>query len=241
MLLRKNISLEAVSLKMDSDTSGRFAGYASVFNVVDDHGDVILPGAFKKSLKKNGLPKMFLAHAPFAMFSSGAAGLPIGKYVRGEEDNHGLYVEGELTLDMSLAKDVHAAMRHETLDGLSIGGLVRKDSWKEKNGIREIHTWDELVEVSVVTFPANRSARVEAGSVKSFEPDFSAAIPELESIRDLERFLRDAGGLSKGDAVALVSRAKVLLVGEGDPDPQGAEAKALSEFALRASRLAVPA
>jgi uncharacterized protein len=241
MLLRKNISLEAVSLKMDSDTSGRFAGYASVFGGVDSYGDTIVRGAFSHTLKANGKPKMFLEHAAFSFAASGAAGLPIGKWLTAKEDDHGLFVEGELTLDMSLSKDVHAAMRHGTLDGLSIGGTIKKGDYEETETGRVIRRWSNLMEISPVAFPADRAARVDAASVKSVEQDFGFAIAELESIRDLERFLRDAGGLSKGDAVALVSRAKVLLVGEGDPDPQGAEAKALSEFALRASRLAVPA
>ena len=53
--------------------------------------------------------------------------------------------------------------------------------------------------------PADSAARIDLSSVKSAELEES--IGDLETIRDFERFLRDAGGLSKGLAEALVSRA----------------------------------
>lgn len=236
MLLRKNINLTDVQLKMDGDGAGRFSGYASVFGGVDSYGDTIVRGAFEHTLRTNGKPKMFLEHAAFNGYAAGAAGLPIGKYTTVKEDDHGLYVEGELTLDMSLAKDVHAAMKHGTLDGLSIGGLVKKGDYDETEGGRVIRRWSRLMEISPVAFPADGAARVDMASVKS--ADLSEAIAELESVRDLERFLRDAGGLSKGAAAALVARAKLILVGEGEPVPQSAEAKAMADLALRLHRLA---
>ena len=61
-----------------------------------------------------------------------------------------------------------------------------------------------------MVFPADSAARIDLGSVKSAELEES--IGELETIRDFERFLRDAGGLSKGLAEALVSRAKLIFV-----------------------------
>jgi uncharacterized protein len=239
MLLRKNLTLTEVDLKMDGDGAGRFSGYASVFGGVDSYGDTIVRGAFDYTLRTHGKPKMFLEHAAFNGFASGAAGLPIGKYTAVKEDDHGLYVEGELTLDMSLAKDVHAAMKHGTLDGLSIGGLVKKGDYEDTEGGRVIRRWSKLLEISPVAFPADAAARVDIASVKS--SDWAEALTEIESVRDLERFLRDAGGLSKGAAAALVARAKLILVGEGEPAPADAEAKALAQLAERVNRLAMPA
>ena len=34
------------------DDEGRFAGYASVFDRLDESGDIVLPGAFRRSLRK---------------------------------------------------------------------------------------------------------------------------------------------------------------------------------------------
>lgn len=234
MLIRKHLSLDDVNLKLEGDT-GRFAGYASVFGGVDSNGDTIVKGAFDYTLRTNGKPKMFLEHS-WATGASGAGLLPIGKFDVAKEDDHGLYLEGSLTPGMSLSADVRAAMKHGTIDGLSIGGFVKKGDYEETKTGRVIRKWSHLVEVSVVSMPADSAARIEAGSIKS--SDMAEAIDEIDSIRTLERFLRDAGGLSKGAATALVARAKVLLAGEGDPAANGStEAKAMQAIFDRLARI----
>jgi hypothetical protein len=85
-------------------------------------------------------------------------------------------------------------------------------------------------------FPADSAARIDAASVKS--GDFVEMIEGIESIRDLESFLRDAGGLSKGAAVALVARVKKVMGVVGEPGPGTAETKALSELQSRLVRIA---
>ncbi|MDD3757696.1 MAG: HK97 family phage prohead protease [Advenella sp.] len=196
MLLHKTLKLSEVELKADSE-AGKFSGYASVFGGVDSYGDTILPGAFKETLAA-GVPKMFFNHE---------WGMPIGKYTVLKEDDRGLYVEGEFTPGLALATDVHAAMRHGTLDGLSIGGYLSSKDYEVKDGNRIIHKWSRLMEISPVVFPADNSARIE--SVKSEE--LTAAIEQLETIRDFERLLRDAGGFSKGAAAALAARVKSMF------------------------------
>lgn len=236
MLLRKTLSLSDASLKLDGDV-GRFSGYASKFGGVDAVGDTIVRGAFEYTLRTNGKPKMFLEHAPFSFGAAGAAGLPIGKYLTVKEDDEGLFVEGELTLGMSLAADVHAAMKHGTLDGLSVGGLVKKGDYDETETGRVIRRWTKLLEISPVAFPADGAARID--TVKSGAgADLLAAIEELDSVRELERLLRDAAGFSKGAATALVARAKQLF-DQGDPGE--AEAKAMTAVMDRIQRLSLPA
>lgn len=211
MLLRKNLSLSDVNLKMDGD-AGRFSGYASKFGGVDAGGDTIVKGAFDYTLRTNGKPKMFLEHAPFTFGGAGSALLPIGKYLTVKEDDIGLFVEGELTPGMSVAVDVHAAMKHGTLDGLSVSGLVKKGDFDETETGRVIRRWTKLIEISPVAFPMDGEARID--TVKS--ADQAAAIEEIDTIRELERFLRDAGGLSKGASAALMARARKLFC-EGEP------------------------
>jgi HK97 family phage prohead protease len=227
MLVRKNLSLSEVDLKLEGDT-GRFTGYASVFGGVDSYGDTIIKGAFESTLRKNGKPKMFFNH--------NWETLPIGKWISVKEDDHGLLVEGELTPGLSVAGDVRAAMKHGTLDGLSIGGYLNKGDYEETEGGRVIRKWSRLMEVSPVVFPADGAARIDAGSVK--HEDISESIDEIETIRDFERFLRDAGGLSKGAACALVARARKVFGIEGEPDSNAAEAKFLAELNDRLKRLA---
>src|SRR3546814_16803736 len=87
-----------------------------------------------------------------------------------------------------------------TLDGISIGYRARKFTNGTKAGEprRKLHEVD-LVEASIVTFPANDKARV--GSVKSAEID------TIETLSDAAAFLREAGGQwSKKAARDFVSR-----------------------------------
>lgn len=70
------------------DAEGRFAGYASVFNRLDSGGDVVLPGAFTKSLsKRRGRIRLLFQHDPKE---------PIGLWEELREDGHGLFARGKL-------------------------------------------------------------------------------------------------------------------------------------------------
>ena len=237
MLLRKTLSLSDVQLKLAGDQAATFSGYASVFGGVDSYGDTIVKGAFESTLRTNGKPKMFLEHAAFSFNASGAAGLPIGKWLTAKEDDHGLFVEGELTPGMSLSEDVRAAMKHGTLDGLSIGGLVKKGDYDETENGRVIRRWSTLLEISPVAFPADKAARVDQASIKAAEGGLLEAIEDLQTIRAFERFLRDAGSFSKGAATALVARAKALYAGVGEPAANEADVKALQELGARLQAL----
>jgi uncharacterized protein len=231
MLLRKNLSLSDVNLKMEGDT-GTFEGYASVFGGVDSYGDTIIKGAFESTLRTKGQPKLFLEHAWAGFAVSGSAALPIGKCTC-KEDDHGLLLTGQLTPGMSVSNDVRAAMKHGTIDGLSIGGFVKKGDYEETETGRIIRKWSHLVEVSVVAMPADSAARVDLGSVKS-GTDILEAINEIATIRDLENLLRDAAGFSKGAACALAARVKTLFA-QGDPG--AAEVKAIAQLNERIQRI----
>ena len=225
MLLRKTTPMASVLLKMTGD-SGQFEGYASVFNVRDSQSDIILPGAYKSTLAQNGLPKMFFDHK---------WDMPVGLYKDAAEDQTGLYVKGELTPGHSLASDVNAAMKHGSLDGLSVGGMVRKADYEVRGDVRFIKSWTNLMEVSPVAFPSNPDARIDLASVKG--ADLIEAIDEIETVREFESFLRDAGSLSKGAVTALTARMKVVFE-RGEPEQEHAEVKALAEIAQRISRRA---
>ena len=205
MMMRKNLVLDNVGLKFAKNDTGAFSGYASVFGGVDSYRDTIMPGAYKSVIERiqagsARMPKMFINHKSYE--------LPVGKWLSMEEDDKGLFMFGELTPGMDEAKTVKAAMQHGTIDGLSIGyGLNRDDVEmveKEDGVVRVIKNVSELYEISIVTYPADDAARVDLSSVKS-------ALDQVESIKDFEDFLREAGGFSKSLATATASRAKRLF------------------------------
>ena len=202
---RKQLLLTSVKLKFADSSTGKFGGYASVFGGIDSYNDTILAGAYKSVIKSvmDGsarMPKMFVNHKSFEV--------PIGKWTKMIEDEKGLYIEGELTPGNPEAAIVKAAMQHETIDGLSIGYMLKPDDveFTEIDGkmVRVIKNVSDLSEVSVVTFPADDMARVDLASVKS-------ALDQINSIKDFEDFLREAGGFSKSLATATASRAKRLF------------------------------
>jgi len=216
-LIKKTLNFAEVALKMKGET-GTFEGYASKFDGVDSYGDTIKKGAFLGTLKAF-LPKMFFNHEWT---------IPVGKWLTLEEDSVGLFVAGELTPGLSVASDVRAAMKHGTLDGLSIGGYLKKDDFEETDTGRIIHRWSKLAEISPVVFPADEGARVDLSTVKAYADE----IQTMTTIKDFELFLRDAGGFSKGAAQALTARAKALFT-LCDAGKDEAAAKAMTELAKR--------
>lgn len=205
-------------VKADEITDdGRFAGYGSVFGVVDSYGEVVAPKAFKKSLaelkaKKRVVPVLWQHRSAE----------PIGIYDTLSEDDTGLRVEGRLLIDaVGQAKEAHALLKAGAVTGLSIGYWVRKSSYDEKTGIRTLLELD-LVEVSLVTFPANDDARVDA--VK-----FKLAHGELPTLPEFERLLREAGFSKTKAAVVAAHGLNHLLRSESGSDQANASVKALGE------------
>ena len=148
-------SLRSANFQLSSvDQKGLFAGYASVFDIVDDQDDIVLPGAFKQSLAEwegmNKWPKMLWQHNLRE---------PIGRWLFLEEDKKGLYVEGQLLLDVQKAKEAYSLMKAKAVDGLSIGYQVLKAKHDHKKCVRYISQL-ELLEISVVTFAANSDAQI---------------------------------------------------------------------------------
>ena len=213
MLIQKTLKFNDVNLKMVADT-GTFEGYASKWDGVDSYGDTILKGAFADTLK-SAQPKMFFNHS---------WDMPIGKWVSAEEDSAGLYVKGELTPGLAVAGDVRAAMKHGTLDGLSIGGFLKKGDYEETKSGRIIRKWSQLAEISPVVFPADGAARIDLSTVKSI--DFENLLPECKSEKEIERLLRDAG-LGKWEAMAIVSRVRAIVKGSDSQQDTRADDTAL--------------
>jgi len=147
---------------------GTFEGYLSTFNNIDSYGDVIRPGAFKKTIAENGTFPTLWQHDTYE---------PIGRFAELREDDYGLWVKGELNMDTQRGREAYALLKQGALDGLSIGFSTLKDSWDgDTRYIQEIRLW----EGSLVTFPANDLARVT--SVRSRQ-DFELALNAIVNTR----------------------------------------------------------
>lgn len=208
---RKSLTLAAAQFKLEDDDR-TFIGYASTFGNVDGGGDTILKGAYKDTLKINGMPKMFFNHDAYAV--------PIGKWVKAVEDDYGLLLTGEFTPGNKMAEEVRAALLHGTVDSMSIGYALKAGDYQETATGRTIKKVSRLAETSIVTFPMDKYARVDLSSVKA--TDFDALLTECKTPRDIERFLRDAG-LGKRESMAFVSRAKTIFAARDAPEVDDAK------------------
>lgn len=175
-------------LEIKSLSAMQFEGHGAVFGNVDLGGDVILPGAFKRSLaehKANGtLPAMFWMHDHTR--------IP-GKWLELSEDDTGLPVKGELA-PTDLGKEVHTLLKMDAVSGLSIGyapvpGRVEYDA-----GVRILKEVD-LFEVSIVAIPMNPKAQIaHVKSRMSARGEYVPNDKELAELkRDAERYLRGRG------------------------------------------------
>lgn len=197
----------------DAAVARKFSGHGAVFKNVDSYGDVIEPGAFAAWLAdvkggKQEWPAMLSQHGAWGMTSEDLT--PIGAWLDFAEDGKGLAVEGELA-DTQRGVDLHKLMKMKprpAIKGMSIGYYAREFEMgtKPTEPRRRLKRVD-VVEISLVTFPANAKAKVSA--VK--------AIEQLASVRDAETYLCTKG-FSKTEAVALIARIK----GIGPGDPAGA-------------------
>jgi hypothetical protein len=166
-------SLPFLEVKAEGDGS-EFTGYCAAFNNVDSYGDVIVPGAFAKSLPdflKNG--QICFNHEEV-----------IGKPLEAHEDAKGLFVKGRIS-DTAKGRDCKTLLKDGVMRKMSIGFkcMQRKravpneitDYWKTLgyqpgpedlsnmqansdylNFLHEI----KLYEASPVGFPANTAADI---------------------------------------------------------------------------------
>ena len=123
-----------------------FYGYASVFNYVDVHMDVILPGAFDLG---NDPPLPFLWQHDYKK--------PIGKVTAYCSDKMGLMVQGVIFLELKQAAEAEILIANAVTAHLSIG--FEAVDYHYEDNIRFISAV-KLYEVSVVTFPANNRTNV---------------------------------------------------------------------------------
>lgn len=131
----------------------RIEGYASLFGAEDQGGDIVANGAYAASLERMAAEgrrvKMLWQHDPSQ---------PIGIWEEVREDARGLWVRGRLLESVARAREAVALIGAGAIDGLSIGYRTLRAE-KTAQG-RRLLTELDLWEVSLVTFPMLREARV---------------------------------------------------------------------------------
>jgi HK97 family phage prohead protease len=204
------------------DRAGVFEGYASVFNRQDLGRDVVLPGAFRESLRTRGASgvRMLFQHDPNE---------PIGVWEKIHEDARGLFVRGRIMTEVIKGREVLALMRAGALDGLSIGFRAEQGVRSKQTGVRRLRKID-LWEISIVTFPMLPDARVSSVKADSGKGNVPTA-------REFERWLTQDAGFTRSQARAVIRDGLKGLDPMRDAGESSVMRQVLSQQIAEAARL----
>lgn len=188
------------------ETKGEFVGYGSTFGNADLGDDIVVKGAFDRTLKAHAksstMPAMLFGHD---------MNEPIGHWVNLGEDSKGLRVEGKLWLGQGIpkAEQAYAMLSNPGMKGLSIGYKTVLSENDKKSGTRRLVDVD-LFEISPVVMPMNEKALIT--NIKSLKRE-----GRLATIREFEQLLRDVG-LSQSEAKAFCAEGYKSLHRDGADD-----------------------
>ena len=210
----KSLDFDCEVKLLHDNAEGVVEGYGSVFNLMDQGADIMLPGAFKASLtdwkRKKSLIPMLWQHDP---------SMPIGVWPDVVEDDRGLKCAGELILAVPQATIARTLLQKKAIKGLSIGYRTIDYEIDRTTGVRRLKKV-ELWEISLVTFPMLPEAQVTSVKNANFDT------------REMEDGLRDAG-LSRSDAKTAIAVLRKTLqrdAGETGPELRDAATDALKSI-----------
>lgn len=201
----KNISFKNYNATIkDLDVAtGIVTGYFSQFNTIDLDGDVIMPGAFTKTIAERGPDS---SKPEIAYLWQHDTTKPLGKLLVLREDNFGLYFEAKMS-DTTWGEDALKLYRDGVITQHSIGYQVIKsvetqmDMEEEVEQIYEVKLW----EGSAVTFGANPNTPFTG---------FKSAQEREDRIKTLVKAIKNGSytdetfGLIEFELLKLVSLAK---------------------------------
>lgn len=150
-----------INVKATDDNNGYFEAVVSAFGNIDSYGDVMVKGAFARTLaewKDNGGEIPFLwshaSHDPMAY----VAGI-----TEAEETDEGLVVRGKFDLDTDQSKQAYKLLKSRRVKEFSFGFIVKAYEFGELDGTEVRYVKDvDLLEVSMTILGANPSTRLVA-------------------------------------------------------------------------------
>src|SRR3990172_976418 len=162
---------------------GTFEGLLSPYGNVDEGGDVVERGAYTKTLQDKGDTRPLLwEHRE-----------PIGELAL-EDRPDGLWVKGNLLMDLPEAKKAYLLIKARIAKGLSVGFKAIKAPIE--NGIRHLKEI-KLFEGSIVLFPMNELAEIISikAAQKKLEgkADFNTELALLQIFRGFSQMLDALG------------------------------------------------
>lgn len=176
----------------DVDTAGRtVTGYMSVFGNKDSHGDVIVSGAYAKTIAERG-PES--AKSRIVYLRNHMTDAVLGKFTVLKEDDYGLYFEAKVS-DTALGRDTLTLIRDGVLKENSIGYTTiqeKYDAEAKVNYLTEIKLW----EGSTVTWASNELAAVTGTkSAVELAAEYADELSRIKSVLRSETISDETGYL----------------------------------------------
>lgn len=160
---------------------GIVQGYFSAFGNIDSDGDVISPGAFKKTIQESGPGgKGRIFH-----LQNHNPNLKLGKLLSLEEDAFGLKYESQIgkhALGVDFIKMIESDLINEHSIGFQVVNNLKKDGYNE---ITEVKLWEGS---SLTAWGANENTPLTSLKMKGFK-DVDTLKTE---IKKFEKFIRDS-------------------------------------------------
>jgi HK97 family phage prohead protease len=215
-----NYKHQSIDIKDVDAKQGIVTGYFSAFGNVDSDGDIMMPGAFKRSIQDwgpeaKGRVKHLMNHDPSK---------PLGKIMELKEDNYGLYYRSKIGTH-KLGQDFIKMVESDLIKEHSIGfRILREQKNAEANEIHEVMLFEGS---SLTAWGANEATPIV--NMKSINE-----ITEYKNtIRNFEKFIRDSDVTDETIELCLikvrqlaqaVEKMSTTMVTEKEPE-QGKEIK----------------
>ena len=205
-----------------SDDGKKVSGYLSTFGVKDSDGDIIIKGAYAKSLNERGPNST--ANGKIAFLWQHDMTDPIGRFTALQEDNQGLYFEAELDEGIPSADRALKQLQSGTLNQFSIGFQY---VWDKMEYVEDLDAFVikevNLFEGSVVTLGANGYTYFDGMKSDLLESETEKTIKETEAfIKSLPKEFQYKARtvISKNIALSVSQPGKPLIKSKEPREPE---------------------
>lgn len=172
-------------------------GYAAVFNQVE-HGEVVRPGAFDRTLKHGGDIKLLVNHEGMPLASTRAGTMDVGV------DEYGVWVDvPELDLANPRAAELASVLSRGDVQDMSFGFVAVRENLTA-DGVRELLEV-RMLEASVVVWGWYSGTEVSLKALASFMAEARSGrlpnevVEQIHALLDAKDLRSDA---TAGEAVA---------------------------------------
>ncbi|WP_341794852.1 phage major capsid protein [Rickettsia endosymbiont of Rhinocyllus conicus] len=189
-IIYSNQTFDNIEIKSSTNSEVVINGYASVYNIADHHNDLIVKGAFAN-----------VAHQNIKFLWQHDSKKPIGIISHLVEDDHGLKMEAVINNKVKAGREAIELIKQGAIDGLSIGFYIKNSVFNDAK--QRVITEADLLEISIVTFPANQSAKIlyiTKGQEVESNTEYSNQITELqEKVHNIQNILERPNNINIED------------------------------------------